>query len=255
MGALGSPERSPGSRTVAGCKRFGNRHWWDSWTWIDRIVRDSGGPPGGRQRRVDAFTPMSGGMDWTSGGRVSQYFPIMDGQPSQSPPRMLKTPGMGVKWESTSPQGAGVQGTVISPGRPNLGLGGVPASRRPGRFTNMVVPRFDETDCWQQHQQVFNMMSQGLSEYYNSPGRLAVFRRKFDSVVCRDGEDPAAFTTELEILVRGFRDVGPQARTRMVRDRFISEQRSCGLRRHLDSVPPNTPIWDIVNVASVGKSR
>ena len=38
----------------------------------------------------------------------------------------------------------------------------------------------------------------------------------------REGEEPSAFATELEILaVRGFGDIGPQARTRMVRDRFI----------------------------------
>ena len=70
---------------------------------------------------VDASIPMPGGMDWNRGGRVSRYSPIMDGQPSQS--RMLKTPGMGVKGELTSRQGAGVPGTVISLGRPNLGLG------------------------------------------------------------------------------------------------------------------------------------
>ena len=71
MGGLGSPEQSPGrsaglwtarpdglrtspapvgrwetvgavesgtlesKSTIAGYKRFGNRHWWDSWTWID----------------------------------------------------------------------------------------------------------------------------------------------------------------------------------------------------------------------------
>ena len=74
---------------------------------------------------VDASTPMSGGMDWSRGGRVSRYSPIMDGQPSQSPPRVLKTPGMGVKGELTSPQEAGVPWTVMSPGRPNRGLGGV----------------------------------------------------------------------------------------------------------------------------------
>ena len=110
----------------------------------------------------------------------------------------------------------------------------------------MAVPKFDETVCWQQHQQVFNAivksngwddktaaqqlfaylegevlnvallmpegkratregLLQGLSEYYKSPGRLAVFRRKFDTVVRRDWEDPAASATELEILtVRGF---------------------------------------------------
>ena len=79
-------------------------------------------------------------------------------------------------------------------------------------------------------------LSQGLSIYY-SPGRLAVFRRRFDSVSRREGEDPSASSTELEILaVRGFGDIGPQARTRMVRNRFISEQQSCRQRRHLVSL-------------------
>ena len=38
---------------------------------------------------------------------------------------------------------------------------------------------------------------------------------------------------------------GARAQTRMVRDRFISVQHSCGLRRHLDSVPPETAIRQI----------
>ena len=59
-------------------------------------------------------------------------------------------------------------------------------------------------------------LSQGLLSYYNSPGRLAVFRRRFDNVTRWEGEDPSAFATELEILV-------------------------CGLRRHLDSVRPDMP--------------
>ena len=64
-----------------------------------------------------------------------RYSPITDGQLSRSPPRMLpvdpagvdplpKMPGMGVKDGSTSPQGAGVTGTVIYPGRPSPGWGG-----------------------------------------------------------------------------------------------------------------------------------
>ena len=74
------------------------------------------------------------------------------------------------------------------------------------------------------------------------------YSKKFDSVARQDGEDPAAFATELEILaVRGFGDIGPQARNHMVRDRFISEQQSCGLRRHMESVPPYTPIRDILD--------
>ena len=99
-------------------------------------------------------------------------------------------------------------------------------------------------------------LSQGLLEYCNSPGRLAVFRRKFDNVARREGEDHDAFAMELEILaVRGFRDIGLYARTRMVRDRFISEQQSCGLRHHLDSVPPDTPIWEIVDHCRVWESH
>ena len=96
-------------------------------------------------------------------------------------------------------------------------------------------------------------LSKALSEYYNSPGRLAIFRRKFDNVSRQDGEDPASFATELEILaVRGFREVG---RTQMVRDRFILGQRDCKLRRHLDCVPPDTPIWEIVDRCRVWESH
>ena len=65
-------------------------------------------------------------------------------------------------------------------------------------------------------------LSKAFSEYYNSLGRLAIFRRKFDNVSHRDGEDPASFATELEILaVRGFGEVGQKAQTRMVRNQFI----------------------------------
>ena len=85
--------------------------------WIPEACRSVGS--GG----VDASIPMSGGIDWTRGGRVSRYSPIMDGQPSQSPSRMLETPGMGVKRESASRQRAGVQGTVIRAVWPRESLG------------------------------------------------------------------------------------------------------------------------------------
>ena len=35
-----------------------------------------------------------------------------------------------------------------------------------------------------------------LSAYYNTPGRLAVFRRKFENVHRRPGLDPATFAME-----------------------------------------------------------
>ena len=44
-----------------------------------------------------------------------------------------------------------------------------------------------------------------FSEYYNSPGRLAVVRRRFESASRRPGVDPATFATQLGILaVCGF---------------------------------------------------
>ena len=60
-------------------------------------------------------------------------------------------------------------------------------------------------------------LSRGLLDYYNSPGTLTAFRRKFESVTRREGEDPVTFAMELVILaVQGFGDMGPQARTRIV---------------------------------------
>ena len=43
--------------------------------------------------------------------------------------------------------------------------------------------------------------------------RLAIFRRRFESVSRHPGVDPAMFATELGILaVRGFGDMGKRAR-------------------------------------------
>ena len=49
--------------------------------------------------------------------------------------------------------------------------------------------------------------------------------------------------------------MGKCARNWMARDRFIAAQQSCGLRRHLDSVPPDTHIWDIVDRCCVWESH
>ena len=45
--------------------------------------------------------------------------------------------------------------------------------------------------------------------------------------------------------------MGKCSRNWMVRDKFIAAQRSCGLRRHLDNVPPDTPTQDIVDCCRV----
>ena len=41
--------------------------------------------------------------------------------------------------------------------------------------------------------------------------------------------------------------MGQTARLRVIRDRFIAGHSSCELRRYLDSVPPETPIRDVVD--------
>ena len=82
---------------------------------------------------MDASTPMSGGMDWSREEQVSRYSPIMDGLPLQLPPRMLKTPGMGMKGELTSPQEAGLprNGDVAGLAEPVTELDVVFAPARP----------------------------------------------------------------------------------------------------------------------------
>ena len=49
--------------------------------------------------------------------------------------------------------------------------------------------------------------------------------------------------------------MGKRARNWMIRDRFIAAQRSCGLRIHLDCVPSDTPIWNIVDRCCVWESH
>ena len=70
------------------------------------------------------------------------------------------------------------------------------------------------------------------------------------------GDDPAAFAIELETVARkAFVDVDASVRLQLVRDRFIDGQEKCALRRHLDSVGPDTPIADIVDRCCVWESH
>ena len=82
-----------------------------------------------------------------------------------------------------------------------------------------------------------------LSEHYGSPGRLAEYRRQFESASRSPGDDPSVFAIELETLARrAFVDVDASVHLQLVRDRFIDGQAECSLRRHLDSVGSDTPI-------------
>ena len=96
----------------------------------------------------------------------------------------------------------------------------------------------------------------GLSAYYQSPGRLAVLRRRFESAFRRPGLDPATFATELGILaIQGFEDMKEQARDTMIRDKFIAGQRQCALHRQLDGFAQDTPIGEIVDSFRVWESH
>ena len=96
----------------------------------------------------------------------------------------------------------------------------------------------------------------GLSEYYTTPGRLAVFCRQFENAYRRPGVDPATFTTELGILaVRGFADMNGKARDLMIRNKFIAAQRSCEFRRHLDGAAEEASIGNIVDSCRIWESH
>ena len=74
-----------------------------------------------------------------------------------------------------------------------------------------------------------------LTEHYGPPGRLADYRRQFERTAPMEWEDPSILAIALETLaVKAFGDMGPNARLRLICDRFDN----CALRRHLDSVPP-----------------
>ena len=70
----------------------------------------------------------------------------------------------------------------------------------------------------------------GLSEYYNSPGRLAVFRRRFDNACRRPGRSG--------YLCHRTGDPG---------NKFIAAQPSCELQRYLDGAVEDASIGDIVD--------
>ena len=85
---------------------------------------------------------------------------------------------------------------------------------------------------------------------------MASYRRQFDKTERKPGEDPANFGISLETLaVKAFGDIGQTARLRLIRDRFIAGQETCELRRHLDCLPPDTPLRDIVDRCRVWESH
>ena len=99
-------------------------------------------------------------------------------------------------------------------------------------------------------------LTDALSCHYGSPGRLASFRREFDITERKPGEDPAMFGITLETLtVKAFGEIGQTLRLRLIRVWFIAGHESCELRRHLDCLPPDTPLRDIVDRCRVWESH
>ena len=97
---------------------------------------------------------------------------------------------------------------------------------------------------------------QGLTAYYQSPGRLAGLRRQFAGALRQPGLDPARFATDLGMLaLQGFGDMKEQARDIMIRDKFIDGQEQCALRRQLDGFAPGTPIGEIVDSCRIWESH
>ena len=95
-----------------------------------------------------------------------------------------------------------------------------------------------------------------LTAHYGSPGWLADYRRQFKRTTRKVGEDPAIFATVLEMLaVKAFGDIGQTARLRLIRDSFIADHDNCDLRQHLESVPPEIPIRDVVDSCRVWESH
>ena len=83
-----------------------------------------------------------------------------------------------------------------------------------------------------------------LSDHYNSPGRP-----QFQRVARQPADDPSVFAR------RAFIDIDSSIQIQMVRDRFIDGQAKCALRRHLDSLKPETPMSDIVDSSRVWESH
>ena len=72
----------------------------------------------------------------------------------------------------------------------------------------------------------------------------------------KSGNTRQSFATALETLaVQAFGDMRQMARLRLIRDRFMAGHDNCDLRRHLDSVPPETTIRDVVDRCRVWESH
>ena len=100
------------------------------------------------------------------------------------------------------------------------------------------------------------VLVKSMSEHYGSPRWLAEYKRQFRRAFHCPDDDPSIFAIELETLAwRAFADIDSSIQLQMVRDRFIDGQAECALRRHLNSLRPDTPMRDIVDSCRVWESH
>ena len=163
------------------------------------------------------------------------------------------------------------------------------------KFTNTALPIFSGTEGWYQHivqaivksngwpdeiaalqlfvhlkgealnvalllakeeRESWTGLVDGLAAYYQSPGRLADLRRRFESAFRQPGLDPSTFATDLGMLaIQGYSDMKEQARDKMIRDRFIASQEQRALRRQLDGFSQDTPIGEMADSCRVWESH
>ena len=119
---------------------------------------------------VDASTPRAGVNDWPRMRRLGLSSPILEMQLPWSPTRRVQPDLRGMILSPVAPvtgtrdimaqsQSAVETGKMASPIWLNPEPSTTPAPRRPVRFTNTAVPKFDGTVCWHQHQQMFNAIA------------------------------------------------------------------------------------------------
>ena len=88
----------------------------------------------------------------------------------------------------------------------NCGVAVICTSERGGRLDVALLLNKKVRETW-------TGLVQGLTAYYQSPGRLAGLRRQFAGALRHPGLDPATFATDLGMLaLQGFGDMKEQAR-------------------------------------------
>ena len=148
------------------------------------------------------------------------------------------------------------------------GIRGSPVGNNTGRYLRPLCVRMDGTTS----RQLFSyylIWFRNPRSVIRSFGEVLVRTLRFSREIggvqtsifegfpsSRPGDDPSVFAIELETLARrAFTDANTSIQLQLVRDRFITGQAECALRRHLDSMGPDTPMRDIVDSCRVWQSH